>query len=101
MGHEVGFGKRSPSEIKIKAIQDLLVPTTKIQIRQFLGLTGFYARYFDSYAVKAAQLTDALKGKNKREKVVWTEECEQAFQLLKSELTKSPVLFALISNENS
>ena len=94
LGHEVGSGKRSPSEIKIKAIQDFPAPTTKTQIRQFLGLTGYYARYLDSYAVKAAPLTDALKGKNKRGKVDWTEECERAFQLLKSDLTKSPVLFA-------
>ena len=39
-------------------------------------------------------LTDLLKGKNKKENIIWNDNCEQAFNILKNKLTKSPVLYA-------
>ena len=33
LGHEVGSGKRSPSQVKIQAIQNFPTPKTKTQIR--------------------------------------------------------------------
>ncbi|XP_035211689.1 uncharacterized protein LOC118185877 [Stegodyphus dumicola] len=80
LGHEEGFGKRSPSEAKIQAIRDFPIPTTKTQIRSYLGTVGYYARYIKDYARIAAPLTDALKGKNKKEKVIWTKRVRRGFQ---------------------
>jgi hypothetical protein len=94
LGHEVGSGRRSPSEVKIKSLQDFVAPTTKTQIRAFLGLVGYYSRYIPNYSVIAAPLTDALKGKVKKEKITWTKECDEAFRKLKSKLMENPVLFA-------
>ncbi|KAG8171994.1 hypothetical protein JTE90_000411 [Oedothorax gibbosus] len=39
-------------------------------------------------------LTRALKGKNRKEKIEWTEECEKAVKVLKQKLTDRPVLYA-------
>ena len=39
-------------------------------------------------------LTDLLKGKTTKQKIVWNEDCEQAFNTLKNNLTKSPILCA-------
>ncbi|GFS61201.1 hypothetical protein TNCV_3104631 [Trichonephila clavipes] len=38
LGHRIGSGSRSPSDLKIKAIADFPRPTTKTQVRSFLGL---------------------------------------------------------------
>jgi hypothetical protein len=94
LGHEVGSGKRSPSEVKIKAIQDFVTPTTKTQVRAFLGIVGYYSRYIKNYSVIAAPLTSALKGKVRKEKIIWTPECEKAFIELKLKLVENPVLFS-------
>ena len=94
LGHIVGSGMRSPNDAKIKALLDFPTPATKTQIRSFLGICGYYARYVKNYSVIAVPLTDALKGKNKKEKIVWTDSCEEAFGKLKTELTKKPVLYA-------
>ncbi|MCP8719654.1 MAG: reverse transcriptase domain-containing protein, partial [Asgard group archaeon] len=94
LGHEVGSGKRSPSEAKIQAIRDFPTPTTKTNIRSYLGTVGYYARYIKDYARIALPLTEALKGKNKKEKVDWTKECDESFNALKDKLVKSPVLYA-------
>lgn len=94
LGHEVGSGKRSPSEAKMQAIQEFPTPTTKTQIRSFLGIVGYYSRYIPNYSVIAAPLTDALKGRVKKEKVLWNPECEKAFVELRAKLTERPVLYS-------
>ncbi|GFY67692.1 retrovirus-related Pol polyprotein from transposon 297 [Trichonephila inaurata madagascariensis] len=83
LGHTVGSGSRSPSDMKIKAIKDFPPPTTKTQVRSFLGIVGYYAHYIPNYSEIASPLTDALKGKIKRESITWDEGCEKAFAELK------------------
>ncbi|GFU84662.1 hypothetical protein TNCV_5109191 [Trichonephila clavipes] len=69
LGHRIGSGSRSPSDLKIKAIADFPRPTTKTQVRSFLGLVGYYSLYIPNYRTIASPLTDALKGKIKKEKI--------------------------------
>ena len=57
----------------------------------FLGLTGYYRKFIENYSSIASPLTDPTK-KSAPRKVVWTTECEQAFQELKKCLCGSPVL---------
>ncbi|GFV18088.1 retrovirus-related Pol polyprotein from transposon 297 [Trichonephila clavipes] len=42
LGHIVGQGFRTPSEIKVQAVLEFPTPRTKTQIRAFLGLAGYY-----------------------------------------------------------
>ncbi|GFY61468.1 retrovirus-related Pol polyprotein from transposon 297 [Trichonephila inaurata madagascariensis] len=93
LGHKIGSGSRSPSDLKIKAIADFPRPITKTQVRSFLGLVGYYAHYIPNYSVIASPLTDALKEKIKKEKITWDEECEKAFLELKAKLVSQPILF--------
>ncbi|GFQ84328.1 retrovirus-related Pol polyprotein from transposon 17.6 [Trichonephila clavata] len=90
--HTVGSGSRSPSDVKIKAIKDFPLPTTKTQGRTFLRIVG-YAHYIPNYSEIASPLTDALKGKIKKEAIAWDERCEKAFEELKSKLVLKPILF--------
>ncbi|MDW0176561.1 MAG: RNase H-like domain-containing protein, partial [Nitrososphaeraceae archaeon] len=94
LGHIIGQGTRTPTEIKVKAILDFPTPTNKTEIRAFLGLAGYYQRYIFMYSTIAAPLTDCLKGKDKKGKIIWTDECETAFQELKTKLSSYPILYA-------
>ncbi|GFX17082.1 hypothetical protein TNCV_4266081 [Trichonephila clavipes] len=67
LGYRIGSGSRSPSDLKIKAIADFPRPTTKTHVRSFLGLVGYYSHYIPNYSTIASPLTDALKGKIKKE----------------------------------
>lgn len=94
LGHIVGRGKRSPTELKVKAIQDFPLPTTKTEIRAFLGLAGYYRQYIPMFSVVTAPLTDLLKGRNKKGKIELDEESVRAVALLKEMLTRKPILHA-------
>ncbi|GFU78999.1 retrovirus-related Pol polyprotein from transposon 17.6 [Trichonephila clavipes] len=63
LGHIVGQGFRTPSEVKVQAVLEFPTPRTKTQqIRAFLGLAGYYQKYINLFSVIAAPLTDVLKG---------------------------------------
>ena len=90
--YEVGKGKISPAKARIAAMK-FAKPKTKKGIRVFLGLTGYYRHFIDRYTARTVELTDALAG-SKPDKIIWTEQMEQEFDLLKKALTKKPVLAA-------
>ncbi|GFW67375.1 retrovirus-related Pol polyprotein from transposon 297 [Trichonephila clavipes] len=94
LGHIVGQGFRTPSEIKVQAVLEFPTPRTKTQIRAFLGLAGYYQKYINLFSVIAAPLTDALKGRVKKGEIKWTTEGEDAFRELKGKLIDKPVLYA-------
>lgn len=46
---------------KVQVVLDWLIPTNLKQLREFLGLTGYYRRFIKSYATIAGPLTSLLK----------------------------------------
>ncbi|GFV97483.1 retrovirus-related Pol polyprotein from transposon 297 [Trichonephila clavipes] len=94
LGHIVGQGFCTPSEIKVQAVLEFPTPHTKTQIHAFLGIAGYYQKYINLFSVIAAPLTDALKGRAKKGEITWTTECENAFRELKGKLIDKPVLYA-------
>ncbi|GFT06676.1 retrovirus-related Pol polyprotein from transposon 17.6 [Trichonephila clavipes] len=94
LGHIVGQGFRTPSEVKVQAVLEFPTPRTKTQIRAFLGLAGYYEKSINLFSVIAVPLTDALKGRAKKGEITWTTECENAFRELKGKLIDKPVLYA-------
>ncbi|GFX88573.1 retrovirus-related Pol polyprotein from transposon 297 [Trichonephila clavipes] len=93
LGHILGQGFRTPSEIKVQAVLEFPIPRTKTQIRAFLGPAGYYQKYINLFWVIAVPLTDALKGRAKKGEITWTTECENAFRELKGKLIDKPVLY--------
>ncbi|GFS73859.1 retrovirus-related Pol polyprotein from transposon 17.6 [Trichonephila clavipes] len=94
LGHLVGQGLRTPGELKVQVIKDFPIPTNKTQVRAFLGLSGYYRRYIPEFSVIAAPLTDLLKGRNRKSTVDWNTSCQNAFEELKTRLSKNPVLYS-------
>ena len=95
LGHMVGNRTVQPEVSKVEAVQrwPVPVPETKKQVQAFLGLMGYYRRFIPQYASIAAPLTDLTK-KFAPVNVHWTEECNRAFEELKSLLCSSPILYS-------
>ncbi|GJY58335.1 hypothetical protein Tco_0458227 [Tanacetum coccineum] len=74
---------------KIEAVKNWTSPTTPTEVRQFLGLAGYYQRFIEGFSKIAKPLTK-LTQKNKN--YIWGEEQESAFQLLKQKLYEAPIL---------
>ena len=64
-------------------------PKTPKEVRQFLGLVGYYRKFVPKFADIARPLTNLTKQNVKFE---WSEKCQKTFQLLKDMLFKEPVL---------
>ena len=89
LGHKVGHGKVLPKQKNVEAIVKFPVPTSRKNIRQFLGLSGYYRRFVPGFSSLSAPLSDALKGKDK---FLWTEDCHAAFSKIKAILSNEPIL---------
>ena len=74
---------------KVEAVKDRKPPRNVKEVQQFLGMAGYYRRFIRSFASIAHPLFHLL-GKSTR--FQWTNECQTAFDTLKQELTKKPVL---------
>ncbi|GKA18383.1 reverse transcriptase domain-containing protein [Tanacetum coccineum] len=74
---------------KIEAVKIWASPTTPREIRQFLGLTGYYRRFIEGFSKIAKPLTELTQ---KNMKCIWGEDQESAFQLLKQKLCEAPIL---------
>ncbi len=93
LGFQVGRGLIRPQEKKVTAILSAPQPTTKTQVRAFLGLAGYYRCFIPNFSSLASPLTD-LTRKGQPEKVPWGPEEEEAFQRVKTALTSEPILRA-------
>nr|XP_021325913.1 uncharacterized protein LOC110438340 [Danio rerio] len=93
LGFQVGRGLIQPQEKKVEAVRIAPRPVSKIQVRAFLGLAGYYRCFIPNFSSLAAPLTD-LTRKGKPEKVNWTPAAEEAFRSIKTALTSEPVLRA-------
>ena len=81
----------TPSSDNIEKVQKTPRPTTKKQVRSFLGLVGYYRDHIPTYAKISAPLSDLLK-KGKSEQVQWNVAQNRAYSLLKAYMLQKPVL---------
>ncbi|GJW78392.1 putative reverse transcriptase domain-containing protein [Tanacetum coccineum] len=89
LGHLIDSQGLHVDPAKIEAVKNWTSPTTPTEIRQFLGLAGYYRRFIKDFSKIAKSLTE-LTQKNK--KYIWGEDQESAFQLLKQKLCEAPIL---------
>ncbi|BHF71978.1 hypothetical protein SprV_0401504000 [Sparganum proliferum] len=89
LGHEV-----SPSGIKVSAekagaILTWPTPNSTTEVRSFIGLASYYRRFIRNFAGIARPLHRLTeKGREFR----WTDECQAAFDELRTRLSRAPIL---------
>ena len=87
----MGQGQVKSVETKVEAISNFHVPIGKRQLMRFLGMAGYYRKFYNNFSVIAEPLTNLL---GKRVKYVWTDACQKSFEKLKAILKSAPVLLA-------
>nr|GEZ99206.1 putative reverse transcriptase domain-containing protein [Tanacetum cinerariifolium] len=89
LGHVINSHGVHVDPAKVEAIKNWTASKTPTEVRQFLGLAGYYRRFIEGFSLIAKPLTK-LTQKNKSYE--WGEEEEEAFQLLKDKLCSAPIL---------
>lgn len=89
LGRVISQGQVRPSPHKIEALVKSSPPANVKQVRQFLGLAGYFRRYIEGYAVKTACIARLTK---KDVPFHWGPEQEKVRQDIIQVLTTEPVL---------
>ncbi|GJT35903.1 putative reverse transcriptase domain-containing protein [Tanacetum coccineum] len=89
LGHMIDSEGIHVDPAKIEAIKDWTSPKSPTEIRQFLGLVGYYQRFIKGFSKIAKPMTKLTQ---KKVKLVWSDKQEAAFQLLKQKLCSAPIL---------
>ncbi|GBG66134.1 hypothetical protein CBR_g55478 [Chara braunii] len=58
LGHEISAEGLKPDDVKVASIRDWPRPQFVIEMRSFLGMTGYYRTFVKNYSIVAAPLTD-------------------------------------------
>ncbi|GJU08768.1 putative reverse transcriptase domain-containing protein [Tanacetum coccineum] len=89
LGHVIDSRGIHVDPAKIESIKDWASPKTPTEIRQFLGLAGYYRRFIEGFSKIAKSMTKLTQ---KGIKFDWGEKEENAFQLIKQKLCSAPIL---------
>ena len=86
LGHTISTKGLRPSPAKVRAITEVSQPTNVTQLKAFLGLVNYYAKFLPDLATKLAPLYQLLKQDAK-----WGQQ-EQSFQEVKQLLSTPNIL---------
>ena len=87
LGHRVSASGVRPGEDKVKSLHEMADPENVSQLRSFLGLTTYLAKFVPNLADLLAPLTALLAGNWD-----WTPACTQAAAAVRQHLATEPVL---------
>ncbi len=90
LGHRVDCHGIHPLPDKVQSILDFPQPTSRRQLRTFLGLINFYHRFLSSCAKILDPLNDLLSGRG--ETLAWDDVTQQAFVTIKESLASATLL---------
>ncbi|GJS89033.1 putative reverse transcriptase domain-containing protein [Tanacetum coccineum] len=97
LGHVIDNKGIHVDPAKIESVKDWASPKTPTEIRQFLGLAGYYRRFIEGFSKIVKPMTKLTQKKVKFE---WGDKQEAAFQLLKQKLCSAPILALLEGSED-
>ena len=89
LGHVISVEGVSVDTKKLEAVVNWKPPKNVSEVRNFLGLAGYYRKFVEGFSKIAAPLTKLTR---KDVKYDWVDACQQSFEELKGRLTSSPVL---------
>ena len=89
LGHLISVSSIQPLPEKLDSIHNMPKPKSPKEIKQFLGLTGYYRKFVPRFSDMARLLTKLLAHDCEFE---WTKQCAISFQMLKDMLCSAPIL---------
>ncbi|GKC07744.1 putative reverse transcriptase domain-containing protein, partial [Tanacetum coccineum] len=89
LGHVIDSKGIHVDPAKIESIKDWASPKSPTEIRQFLGLAGYYRRFIEGFSKIVKSMTKLTQKKVMFE---WGDKQETTFQLLKQKLCSAPIL---------
>ena len=90
LGHLISANGIRPLKDKLDTIRDMPAPPhNSKEVKQFLGLAGYYRKFVPQFADLSRQLA-RLTCKDRV--FEWTHECRKAFNILKQRLCVQPIL---------
>ena len=89
LGHIINADGLKPSPNKVKAVANLPTPSKVSELKTFLGLVNYYAKFLPDLATRLAPLYKLLK---QDEAWHWSSEQEAAFQDVKTSLLSPQIL---------
>ena len=89
LGHLISGDGVEPLPEKLESIKKMPPPTTSKEIKQLLGMVGYYWKFIPRFADIAWLMTNLTQLDQPFE---WTDKCQSSFELLKDALTKEPIL---------
>ncbi|GFQ66102.1 RNA-dependent RNA polymerase 1 [Trichonephila clavata] len=89
LGHIISADGVRTDPQKVSAVKDWRRPKNVHELRSFLGLCTYYRRFVKGFSSIARPLHRLTENK---QKFLWTDECEEAFNSLKAALTSFPIL---------
>ena len=89
LGHLVSEEGFEPVLEKIKTIKNMPLPKTAKEVKQFLGLAGYYHKFVPRFADLSRPLTNLTR---QNVEFQWMDKCQKLFDNLRELLTKYPIL---------
>ena len=89
LGHIVSGEGIKPIPERLSAIQQMPPPYTPKEVKQFLGLVGYYRKFIPHYA----EIARPLHALTRKDTVFeWYDICQKSFDLLKTMVSEEPNL---------
>ena len=89
LGHLISDEGIQPLPEKLESIAKIPVPKNTKQVKQFLGLVGYYRKFVPCFLDIARPLTQLTR---KNEGFNWSTECDKCFHMLKDYLQEALIL---------
>jgi len=74
---------------KVRAIREMPAPKTEKQVRGFLGRLNYISRFISHMTATCGPIFKLLRN---NQGIVWTEDCQEAFDKIKEYLLEPPIL---------
>ena len=89
LGHVVSKQGMQMSADKVSAVMKAKAPTSATKVSSFMGYVNFYRRFVEHFAAIAIPLYELTQ---KDVKFHWSDQCQQAFEQLKTIIASEPIL---------
>lgn len=89
LGHHISEEGILPDPTKYKTVENYPIPSNADEVRRFVAFCNYYRRFIPNFAGIAYPLNRLLR---KNINFKWTDECQNAFDTLKTKLISPPIL---------